>query len=155
MAQAPENKAIQRLQKELKKLKEQPLAFAEAAPSNDDLLLWVAKIQGPKNSPYENGVFKIQIQFSPQYPMKPPELTFLTKIYHPSVQDKDGKVCQEIIGKNWAPVLNMFYILETLQQMLVDPTTDSPLEPEIAELLAKDKKKFEKTAKEWTKKYAK
>lgn len=53
----------------------------------------------------------MQILFSEQYPMKAPELQFITKIYHPSVQQKDGKVCPEIIGKNWAPVLNIKYSL--------------------------------------------
>ena len=46
-------------------------------------------------------------------------------------------------------------VLETLVGMLADPSTDSPLEPEIAECLVKDRKKFDKTAKQWTKKHAK
>ena len=46
-------------------------------------------------------------------------------------------------------------VLETLQQMLLKPPTDSPLEEEIAEQLIRDKKKFDKEAKSWTKKHAK
>ena len=48
-----------------------------------------------------------------------------------------------------------YKVLETLIGMLANPTADSPLEPEIADILVKDRKKFDKTAKQWTKKHAK
>eukprot|EP01083_Nonionella_stella_P026174 72037_1 len=154
MAQA-NSKAIKRLQKELKKLKKNPFPNADAEPNGKNMLLWTAKVKGPKGTPYEGGKFKINIIFSDDYPMKAPELQFITKVYHPSVKTDDGKVCPEVIGKDWAPTLNVGYILETVIQMLVNPQPDSPLEPEIAEMLVKDKKKFDKTAKQWTKKHAK
>ena len=62
-----------------------------------------------KKSPYEGGKFKVEIHFPPEYPMKPPELKFQTKIYHPSVGSQDGAVGHEILGKNWAPTLNIFF----------------------------------------------
>ena len=46
-------------------------------------------------------------------------------------------------------------VLETIQQMLMNPSSDSPLEEDIAEQLTKYPKKFEKEARKWTKKYAK
>ena len=49
----------------------------------------------------------------------------------------------------------MRLVLETLIGMLANPAPDSPLEPEIADILVKDRKKFDKTAKQWTKKHAK
>eukprot|EP00483_Globobulimina_turgida_P002159 UN02161 len=154
MAQA-NSKAVRRLQKELKKLKKAPFPNADAEPAGKNMLVWTAKIRGPKGSPYEGGKFRVTIIFSDDYPMKAPELQFVTKIYHPSVKTDDGKVCPEIIGRDWAPTLNVAYILETIIGMLMHPNTDSPLEPGIAEVMAKDKKKFEKTAKQWTKKHAK
>ena len=108
MAQA-NNKAVKRLQKELKKLKKKPCENADAEPSGKDMLVWTAKIKGPKGSPYEGGKFKVTIAFSDDYPMKAPELTFQTKTYHPSIKSDDGKVCPEVIGKDWAPTLNVAY----------------------------------------------
>ena len=105
------SKAIKRLQKELKKLKKNPVPNAEAEPSGKDMLNWIAKIKGPKGSPYEGGKFKIKIEFGDDYPMKAPELQFETKIYHPSVQSNDGKVCPEVIGHDWAPTLNVLFSL--------------------------------------------
>mmetsp|Transcript_58245 Transcript_58245/g.96567 ORF Transcript_58245/g.96567 Transcript_58245/m.96567 type:complete len:155 (+) Transcript_58245:55-519(+) len=154
MAQ-PNSKAVKRLQKELKKLKKEPVENASAEPDGKDMMQWIAIVKGPKGSAYEGGKFKVLISFTDDYPMKAPELKFQTKVYHPSVKSDDGTVCPEVIGKDWAPTLNVLYILETLIGMLQNPESDSPLEPEIAEILVKDKKKFEKTAKQWTKKHAK
>lgn len=110
-APAPNSKAIKRLQKELKKLKKSPFPNAEAEPQGKNMLIWLAKIKGPKGSPYEGGKFKCTITFSDDYPMKAPELQFVTKVYHPSVKSDDGKVCPEVIGKDWAPTLNVAFSL--------------------------------------------
>ncbi|VDN37185.1 unnamed protein product [Gongylonema pulchrum] len=53
--------------------------------------------------PYNKGAFKIAIDFPVEYPFKPPKITFLTKIYHPNVDEK-GQVCLPIISPdNWKP----------------------------------------------------
>ena len=107
MAQADNSKALKRLKKEAEKLKKKPLPNAEAGPNGNNSLIWTAKIKGPKGSPYEGGKFKVTITFSDDYPMKAPELQFVTKLYHPSVKKDDGKVCPEVIGKDWAPTLHV------------------------------------------------
>lgn len=53
--------------------------------------------------PYSKGAFKVAIDFPVEYPFKPPKITFLTKIYHPNVDEK-GQVCLPIISPdNWKP----------------------------------------------------
>ena len=108
---AANSKAVKRLQKELKKLKKNPLPNVDADPSGKNMLVWTAKIKGPKGCCYEGGKFKVTITFTDDYPMKAPELQFQTKIYHPSVKSDDGTVCPEVIGKDWAPTLNVMYSL--------------------------------------------
>ena len=56
-----------------------------------------------ENPPYNKGAFKVQIDFPAEYPFKPPKITFLTKIYHPNIDEK-GQVCLPIISaENWKP----------------------------------------------------
>ncbi len=38
-----------------------------------------------KNTPYENGLFKLGMKLPDDYPMAPPKVIFITKIYHKDV----------------------------------------------------------------------
>lgn len=53
--------------------------------SSDDYSQLIAKIPGPKGSPYEEGIFEISIAIGEQYPFRPPTFKFLTPIFHPNI----------------------------------------------------------------------
>ena len=55
-----------------------------------------AIIEGPKDSPYEGGYFKLQLFLPEDYPMVAPKCLFMTKIYHPNI-DKLGRICLDIL----------------------------------------------------------
>ena len=38
----------------------------------------------PVDTIWEGGVFKLKLVFTEDYPVKPPKVTFMTKIYHPN-----------------------------------------------------------------------
>lgn len=38
----------------------------------------------PDDTLWEGGVFSLELQFTAEYPTKPPKVKFLTKIYHPN-----------------------------------------------------------------------
>lgn len=121
---------------------------------NEDLFVWDAKVLGPENSPYAGGKFVIRIEFPPEYPFRAPTLHFRTTVYHPSVQTKSGEVCAAVLG-TWGPTLTAQHCLETVYSLLQTPSADHPVEQEIAQQLATKPKEFEKTAKKYTKEYAK
>ena len=61
----------------------------------DDLSKWKAIIQGPPDTPYEDGTFEMMLTFDNDYPVKPPSVKFLTPMYHPNIY-RDGKICVDI-----------------------------------------------------------
>jgi ubiquitin-conjugating enzyme E2 S len=61
-----------------------------------------AIIEGPKETPYEGGQFKVKIIVSESFPQTAPKGFFLTKIFHPNVSEK-GEICVNTLKKDWNP----------------------------------------------------
>ncbi|CAF2942758.1 unnamed protein product, partial [Rotaria sp. Silwood2] len=53
-------------------------------------------IDGPSESPYEGGKFKVELFLPEEYPMAPPKVRFMKKLYHPNI-DKLGRICLDIL----------------------------------------------------------
>ena len=142
-----------RIQRELAELNKDPPANCSAGPVSDDLYNWQATIMGPKDSPYEGGVFFLSLVFPSEYPFKPPKVHFTTKIYHCNIS-ANGSICLDILRDQWSPALTVNKLLLSISSLLTDPNPNDPFVPEIASLLKRDKQKHNQTAREWTQKYA-
>jgi peroxin-4 len=74
--------AAKRLRKELQVLAKtnppDPDIALQVDPSN--MLLWKAWIRGPDDTPYQAGVFELDIRCGPEYPLAPPVIKFVTKV---------------------------------------------------------------------------
>jgi len=142
-----------RLQKELKGLKKDPPLNCSAGPVGENIYKWSATINGPNDSPYEKGVFFLDIDFSDEYPYKPPKIRFKTKIYHMNINNA-GQICLDILKENWSPALTISKVLLSVCSLLTDPNPDDPLVPEIADLYVKNRAMHDSTARDWTVTYA-
>lgn len=57
--------------------------------------------EGPKNSVYENGLYRVTLDFYDKFPNKPPKVLFKTKIWHPLIEFSSGKMCHDYFTENW------------------------------------------------------
>eukprot|EP00121_Abeoforma_whisleri_P005794 Awhi_evm1s5253 len=89
---------------------------------------------GPPSSPYESGVFKLDIFIPARYPFEPPSVKFLTPIYHPNI-DEAGRICHDVLKLPpkgaWKPSVNICAVLRNLQLLLIEPNPDDPLMADI------------------------
>ena len=95
--------ALKRIGKELQDLSKDPPSNCSAGPVGEDLYTWQATIMGPADSPYQGGVFFLNIKFPTDYPFKPPKIQFTTKIYHPNI-NSNGGICLDILKDQWCVV---------------------------------------------------
>jgi ubiquitin-conjugating enzyme E2 N len=99
-----------RIIKETQRLLSEPAPGISASPSEDNLRYFNVMILGPSQSPYEGGVFKLELFLPEEYPMAAPKVRFLTKIYHPNI-DKLGRICLDILKDKWSPALQIRTVL--------------------------------------------
>ncbi|CAG8700985.1 36_t:CDS:2 [Rhizophagus irregularis] len=144
--------ALKSINKQLHNMIRDPLPLISAGPVGDDLLHWKATIMGPLDSPYEGGVFFLDIQIPTDYPFKPPRIMFTTKIYHPNI-DSNGNIDLDILRQHWSPGLSISKLLLSICSFLTDPNPDCG-SLEISNLYKNDRARYEATVREWTRKYA-
>jgi len=102
-------------------------------PAPDNLQVWRALIEGPSSSPFEDGVFALNVMIPESYPFSPPRITFETPIYHCNVNDS-GKICLDILQDNWNPSCSVPKCLEMIRMMMKDPDTNYALRQWIADI---------------------
>lgn len=126
-----------RILNELKEFQKDPPPNCQATIVNDNMYHWSAIIFGPSGTPYENGVFALDIYIPAEYPFKPPKVTFKTPIIHPNI--KDGSICLDILKSAWSPSLTIAKVLLSICSLLSEPNPSSALNGELARLYRTDR----------------
>uniref|UniRef100_A0A2D4P6C3 E2 ubiquitin-conjugating enzyme n=1 Tax=Micrurus surinamensis TaxID=129470 RepID=A0A2D4P6C3_MICSU len=124
-------------------LQEDPPVGVSGAPSENNIMQWNAVIFGPEGTPFEDGTFKLIIEFSEEYPNKPPTVRFLSKMFHPNVY-ADGSICLDILQNRWSPTYDVSSILTSIQSLLDEPNPNSPANSQAAQLYQENKREYEK-----------
>jgi len=142
-----------RIIKETQRLLSEPAVGISATPFHDNLRHFNVLITGPHQSPYESGIFKLELFLPEDYPMAPPKVRFLTRIYHPNI-DRLGRICLDILKDKWSPALQIRTVLLSIQALLSAPNPDDPLANDVADHWKTDEKAAILKAKDWTKQHA-
>ncbi|KAJ6745589.1 AMINOACYLTRANSFERASE E1 UBIQUITIN-ACTIVATING ENZYME-RELATED [Salix koriyanagi] len=89
-----------RLLKEYKEVQREKVADPDIQLVCDDsnIFKWTALVKGPSETPFEGGVFQLAFSVPEQYPLQPPQVRFLTKIFHPNVHFKVGIVWYDMVA---------------------------------------------------------
>jgi ubiquitin-conjugating enzyme (huntingtin interacting protein 2) len=132
-------------------------------------------IKGLPNTPYKNGKFIFEIKLPENYPFSPPYAYCHTLLWHPNIDpsippgklnicldlinpDLVGKVDQTTGASGWTPAKTLTNIIEALRAMIhMEPPFYNPGDPlnhEAGEQALRSPDRFNKQAREYTKKYA-
>ncbi|CAI2355968.1 unnamed protein product [Caenorhabditis sp. 36 PRJEB53466] len=145
-----------RMQSELRNYqlekKEEDGVFIEM--KGEDVLDLKGYINGVKGTPYEGGIFELDIKIGEDYPYRAPMIKFVTKIWHPSVNPFNGSVCLNARNDAWPVPMTIYKTLLTIQSWMSTIDAKEPIDVEILEQAIKNTAVFEKTANYWAWKFA-
>jgi ubiquitin-protein ligase len=81
---------------------------------------WSGCFIGPKNSPYMNGLFYLEMKFPNDYPNKPPyDVQMRTPTYHPNIWNMNGHICVSYLS-SWKMDHNIVGIINSVFDLLAD-----------------------------------
>ncbi|KAG6772696.1 hypothetical protein POTOM_024115 [Populus tomentosa] len=126
-----------RLLKEYKEVQREKVADPDIQLVCDDsnIFKWTALVKGPSETPFEGGVFQLAFSVPEQYPLQPPQVRFLTKIFHPNVHFKTGEICLDILKNAWSPAWTLQSVCRAIIALMAHPEPDSPLNCDSGNLL--------------------
>uniref|UniRef100_T1IND6 Ubiquitin-conjugating enzyme E2 T n=1 Tax=Strigamia maritima TaxID=126957 RepID=T1IND6_STRMM len=128
---------ISRIQNEIKMLQNDPPPGISCWLKDDEYSQLEANVLGPMQTPYENGVFKLEIKIPNKYPFAPPIIQFITPIYHPNI-DHTGRICLDLLKMppqgGWKPSLNLMSILKSIQLLMSLPNPHDPLRADVVSI---------------------
>jgi ubiquitin-protein ligase len=96
---------------------------------------------------YRGANFWFDLKIPPTYPFHPPSVTCLTRVWHPSIDPRNGAITLPIFGAEWRPVLSINAVVFGLQLLFVEPVTENALNTVAAETLTADPAAFESQVK--------
>ena len=107
-------------------------------------------LNGPENSPYENGKFEIAINYENNDDLKP-VLKFLTKIYHYNIAQKNGELLCPFV---WNEKNNEEENIKNIKALLLRPDTRFPCSKFIKDEYYNNYPSYKEKAQKFTENYA-
>ncbi|XP_053435391.1 ubiquitin-conjugating enzyme E2 T-like [Nycticebus coucang] len=128
-----------RLKRELHMLATEPPPGITCWQDKDQMDDLRAQILGGANTPYEKGVFNLEVIVPERYPFEPPQIRFLTPIYHPNI-DSAGRICLDVL--KLPPKANEEDMLDNLPKADADSEVHNSTQKRKARQLGGIEKKF-------------
>ncbi|CAF1377914.1 unnamed protein product [Rotaria magnacalcarata] len=130
-----------------------PSGAARAGAGNSSQNIILGRVL-PTSSIYNQAAYQIEIKLPPEFPFKPPEVRFITSIYHPNV-DEQGKICVDLLNSNetWKPTAPLVDVIKAVVELIDNPKIDHALNADIANEYTTNRPEFDRKATAMVKKH--
>eukprot|EP01113_Clastostelium_recurvatum_P018991 TRINITY_DN2238_c0_g1_i1.p1 TRINITY_DN2238_c0_g1~~TRINITY_DN2238_c0_g1_i1.p1 ORF type:complete len:175 (+),score=25.43 TRINITY_DN2238_c0_g1_i1:46-525(+) len=138
--------------------RDHPHSFYARPANNPDgsanMMVWECGIPGKEGTIWEGGVFPLKLEFSEDYPSKPPKCSFPKGFFHPNIFPS-GAVCLSIINEqyDWKPSITVKQILLGVQDLLDTPNPASAAQQHAYDVYTKDRADYTRRVKAEVAKY--
>lgn len=147
------------LANQLHEFEDEPVEGFLVRADESNIFKWDVWIEGPSDTPYAGGVFKLRLEFPPDFPLNPPTLHFISDFWHPNVYT-NGKVCISILhppgpdemsgedaSERWLPTRSIATIILSVISILSAPNFSSPANIDASVEMRKNPEAFNKRVK--------
>ena len=156
---------LDKITKEYKDINRNPIANCGVTVGlfdESNFRKWRVSLLGPRDTSYKGGLFYLSIDFPNEYPLKAPEVCFITPIYHVNVNPKApkfqgaeplGHVCISTLNW-WKPEYTMREVLTNIFALFYLGNPDSPYGLDRANEYRNNRAVYEEKIRKFTRKYA-
>jgi len=154
-----------RMRRELELLRSPPPGITARLRDDSDLSILDVEIFDVE-APYSGGVFHLELHVTPRFPCEPPNVRFITPVYHPNIDD-GGRICLDLLKMptketqglpskgTWNPMMKLTTVLAGIRQLMTEPNCNDPLMHDITTEYLSHRDQFMATAQSWTNRHAK
>ncbi|UJR14867.1 hypothetical protein I4U23_001852 [Adineta vaga] len=101
----------------------------------------------PNSDIFKESAFQIEMKLTNRYPFEPPEVRFLTPIYHPNIT-KDGKFCHALLMRTarWKPNTTLVEVVKAVVEHIDNPDIDYSVNHDIGKEYTERREEFNRKA---------
>ena len=131
------------------------MADHDLALVDDSLRTLHVLFKGPRDSPYEGGVWKVRVELPDSYPHKSPSVGFANHIFHPNVCPLGGAVCLDVLNQTWSAMYDLVNVFDVfLPQLLLYPNPEDPLNDDAARMMRAEPARYAEKVRELVRAHA-
>jgi len=143
--------ALNRLRKELKAISSDPPPHIHVS-CDENILSWHYVLEGPKDTPYEGGLYWGRLKFPKDYPFAPPSILMMTPNGRFETNTRLCLSMSDYHPESWQPAWSLATVLKGLLSFMCEecPTAGALVPPSSTE----ERKRLAEMSLQWNKEQA-